>query len=160
VAGARLMAPCIGVLLVACGSGVTTSTAGLVDPCGLISVDQMSAATGGSLSGAPVSSVSADGVLCTYTLTGSGATRATVEVLQRQPDEVQAFRDNKAHPRDGSPITPVAGLGDDAFFDVADELWVLKGNRTLVVGVDGSEQPLHDLEVKLATIALIGLSPQ
>jgi hypothetical protein len=139
-----------GTIAVGCALAVATvrhaDARVIVDPCSLLTVAQVSAALGANVgAGKPIYT---DG--CSWHGTSSqSAVTIKFETLTR-------FSELKSRIHPGIPHTPLAGVGDDAFYlslgTTTSNLTVKKGNQAFVVRVYGvpDQAKQRDIEKAIA----------
>lgn len=148
-------------LAAACGGAASTSTSARVpsatptlgDPCSLLTTAQVGSAISFAVNSQTVSD---DGRTCTWTYADPN-NMVAFNTARLTLIDLAAFAAVRDAVDSGTTITPVAGLGDEAFYSVSStqgtSLTVKKGSRAFTVSVLGSAYPTVQSEADEVTLA-------
>lgn len=142
-----------GMLIAACAVAVAHAAIAPADPCSLLSAKQVSKAMGQTY-GAPAKSVAprpysntVQGTDCTYSAGGSSEVLFRIYFDPSAAAATDLFAKLKMF---YSPARPVAGVGDDTYFDPRHGIHIRKGNVRFFLSGGDNEKALTDLATQVA----------
>jgi hypothetical protein len=146
-----LMRGAIAVVGVLVGTS-SVAAAPPADPCALLTPAQVSAALGGTVgAGKRIA-----GAVCQWAQSG----KAGDTLLKLDVDVVTVDRYNRMKSVTAGTVTPVAGLGDDAYYSTLKTgtltlttLNVRKGDAAVTIRVSGGTKPAEEYQAKEKAVA-------